>query len=305
MSIKDESLVDENLILAKRQEEEVTKILEMKLKTDKNFQKLYKDLNLFYSKKIIQQAKTTEQRETFIEIMENTVTQQFFHGYYLMSLLDRDLQNNPESLEDYLQYYKLPMGMLQHEIGSVMNNAFSKQDERWFMNEPIRKYNTYLLKELPDIYEVYQTILKEIACYGAFIFMTNQEFYSPPEEDKDVDIFLLGYPYDIKFVNPQVYIKPSFYSEENEIWDVFKMGEGRTEEKWVGTIHISAIPIGDEGKVHIILNFSLSVDIRLDERNLIIYNLYHSLPASITKDAEVRVYTVTDVDIVTIPKVSQ
>lgn len=300
-----EFVIDEQLLLAKRQEEEVTKILENKLKTDENFQQVYRDLNFFYSKKIIQQAKTTEQRETFIEIMENTVTQQFYHGYYLMSLLDRDLQNSPENLENYLLYYKLPIGMLQREIGSVMNNAFSKQDERWFMNEPIRKYNTYLLKELPDIYEVYQTILKEVACYGAFVYMIDQEIYSPPEEDKNVGILLLGYPYDIKFVNPQVYIKASYYSEEHEIWDVFKLGDGRTEDNWVGTIHISAIPLGDDGKERVILNFSLSVDIRLDERNLIIYNLYQSLPEPITKDAEVRVYTLNDVDIVTIPKVSQ
>ncbi|MFJ8519421.1 hypothetical protein [Lysinibacillus xylanilyticus] len=302
---KQESISDEQLVFAKRQEEEITKILENKLKTDEEFQQSYKDLMMFYSKKIIQQAKTTEQREAFIEIMENTVTQQFFHGYYLMSLLDKDMQSSPENKEIYLEYYKLPKGILQLQVVSIMNDAFKNIDAKWYMNTPIEQYNTYLLKELPDIYEVYHTILKEIACYGAYIYMTDQERYAPPVEDPDAAIMLLGYPYDIKFLNPQVYIKASYYSEEHELWDVFKIGDERGQEKWVGTVHISAIPIGNENKIQFILNFSLSVDIRLDERNLIISNLYHSLSEEIKDTAETRVYTVNDVDFVEFPKIKQ
>lgn len=300
-----ESLNDEQLVIAKRQEEEITKILEDKLKTDEKFQQNFKDLTLFYSKKIIQQAKTTEQRETFIEIMENTITQQFFHGYYLMSLLDKDMRNSPENKEPYLEYYKMPKGILQREVVSIMSDAFINYDAKWYMNAPVEQYNTYLLKELPDIYDLYHTILKEVACYGAYVFMIDQELHIPSKDNPDAAIMLLGYPYDIKFVNPQVYIKASYYSEEHEIWDVFKMGDSKTPEKWVGTVHISAIPTGDEGNIHFILNFSLSIDIRLDERNLIISNLYHSLPEEIQDTAEIRVYTVNDVDIVTFPKDSK
>ncbi len=297
-----EKLTEEQLIMAKRQEEEIYKLLENKLKNDKDFEQEYKDLSLFYTKKIIQRAKNTEQRESFIEMMENTITQQLFHGYYLMSLLDNDLQNSPENLEDYLLTYKLPKGLLRIEMTNVMNRAFSIHDDRWFMNTAVSQYNTYLLKELPEIYELYQSLLREIACYGAYVYVTGQELYSPPKEDTEEIIFLLGYPLDLKFVNPQIFLKASYYSEEHEIWDAFKISDGKKEEKWVGTIHISAIPMivsENEKKTHFIINFSLSVDIREEERNQIMYSLYQILPNEITTVAEIRVYTVNNVDIVT------
>lgn len=296
-----DKLSEEQLILAKKQEEEIFKLLENKLKNDKDFAQEYKNLSLFYTKKIIQQAKNSEQRESFIEMMENTITQQIFHGYYLMSLLDKDLQNNPENIEDYLLTFKIPKGMLRIEMTNVMNRAFLNHDDRWYMNTAVSQYNTYLLRESPEIYELYQSLLREIACYGAYVYVTDHELYAPEENSEEV-IFLLGYPLDLKFVNPQIFLKASYYSEEHEIWDAFKISDGKTEEKWVGTVHISAIPVilpENKKKTHYIINFSLSIDIREEERNQIMYNLHQILPDEIKIDAEYRVYTVNNVDIVT------
>ena len=196
-------------------------------------------------------------------MMENTITQQIFHGYYLMSLLDKDLQNNPENIEDYLLTFKIPKGMLRIEMTNVMNRAFLNHDDRWYMNTAVSQYNTYLLRESPEIYELYQSLLREIACYGAYVYVTDHELYAPEENSEEV--IFIGISVRFKICQSSNFLKASYYSEEHEIWDAFKISDGKTEEKWVGTVHISAIPVilpENEKKTHYIINFSLSIDIR-------------------------------------------
>lgn len=272
-------------------QKKIWNILNSKTKKNPAFAKEVEELNLFYSRKFVRAAQGEEKQTIASEIIGDIISAQIFHGFFLQHNL---IANEKVGNESFLEaFWENPPGITRNHIGEVMQLNFGKD---WHLQHGIEKVNVRVLNEIPEAFDIFRDILIESANFGAYKATTESEKYLGTVKHNDE--YLLGSPYDIHFINPQIFIQAQYYSNENEIWDVFSGNTGVKESQWLGTVQLIKIPNANE--IMYILTVSLSDLINTDEKMQALDLITSKLPKHIRDIVQIRLYHLSDLDTFTI-----
>ncbi|SPU40612.1 Uncharacterised protein [Lysinibacillus capsici] len=272
-------------------QKKIWNILNSKTKKNPAFAKEVEELNLFYSRKFVRAAQGEEKQTIATEIIGDIISAQIFHGFFLQHNL---IANEKVGNESFLEaFWENPPGITRNHIGEVMQLNFGKD---WHLQHGIEKVNVRVLNEIPEAFDIFRDILIESANFGAYKATTESEKYLGTVKHNDE--YLFGSPYDIHFINPQIFIQAQYYSNENEIWDVFSGNTGVKESQWLGTVQLIKIPNANE--IMYILTVSLSDLINTDEKMQALDLITNKLPKNIRDIVQIRLYHLSDLDTFTI-----
>lgn len=267
---------------------DVWKTLKDKFSKDESFKDEMEKLLHFYGRKLINKAKTDEQKLFIEEQLEDVVNSQFFQGYYTMANILSDKETNIPN-----DVWTLPKGIVRNEIPILFNNIFSESDD-WLRTDITNKFSSKLIQLMDDVYDVLKIIRKDCTYYGAYKSFVEDSRYQGKAAEPKEKLMLLGNPFDLEFLNPQVYMQAQMYSSEHEIWDLYYWSS-ITEEQWIGSIHLSKIPT--ENSDLYILECTLSEVISEEERYDIIHKVLHSLPEDIRLSIQTRYYLTRELNV--------
>lgn len=263
-------------------------MLNEKFEQDKTFSKEIEDFVSFYGTKFVTVANSEEKRTIAAEIIEDVINSQFFHGYYLQhNLILEDDSKREVFLENF---WIMTPGVMRNNIGRVMEINFG---ENWFLQKGTENVNLRVLNELPEAFDVFRVILREAANFGAYKATLDYPLYESLVQPNDD--FVFGSPFELHFLNPQVFIQAHAYSNQHELWDVFLADNGQSESQWAGSIHLSSIPTGTDLDTYI-LTVSLSNSISEGEKLGIVNLLCEQLPSEIRNVVQLRVFHLSELD---------
>lgn len=262
--------------------------LQKEFKENDQFRKELESIMIFYGRKLIAFAKN-EKEQLYIENgLEDVIRSLYFQGYYTMKVILSD--EDTEILEDV---WKMPIGVCRNEIPKMLENIFAEVKTDWKRTDVSHEFSMEILTNLEPAYEVTKAMIKEMAIYGAFKAFVEDERYQGMEEVDSASI-LLGNPFDIEFLSPQVFHQVSFLTNQHEIWDLFFWSAIR-ENAWVGTIHYSILPIEDN--TFYVMECNLSDLISKDEKLEIIDLLAKRLPPEQKSKLQIRLYNVGELEV--------
>lgn len=263
-------------------------MLNEKFKQDSSFAKEIESFVSFYGTKFVNSAISGEKKAIAAEIIEDVINSQFFHGYYLQyNLILEDDSKREIFLENF---WIMTPGVMRSNIGRVMELNFG---ENWFLQKGIESVNLRVLNEIPEAFDVFRVILREAANFGAYKATLDYPLYeSLVQENED---FIFGSPFELHFLNPQVFIQAQAFSNQHELWDVFLADNGQSESQWAGSIHLSSIPTGTDLDNYI-LTVSLSNSISEGEKLGIVNSLCEQLPSEVRNVVQLRVFHLSDLD---------
>lgn len=275
--------------LATKTHTEVFSFLEKEFKENETFRNELELLYKFYGRKLIHFVGKTDLQyveEQFGEVVNSL----YFQGYYTMRLI---LNDEETVLEE--DAWKLPLGVVKNEIPLLLKNMLN--DEKLDWSTPIsHEFSMNILTNVEAGYETTLEITKEIAEYAAYKAFIEDERYIGGTIQETSEM-LLGSPYDLNFLSPQVYSKAQFFTEQHETWDLFYWSAIQ-KDSWVGSIHFSTIPTGESNLY--IIEFSISDVIMELEKLEIVEQITKKLPEEIRANLQTRLYHVSDLDVLDI-----
>lgn len=274
--------------------------LNNRIEQDEEFKTLYANFKGFYIRKFLGVAKTSEQKDKLIELIGTTVNTQFFHGYSIMENVLTDIQNDAEMKEFWEKnIFSFTEGQLRNQIGGIMADLFSDVPDKWYMNIEAVQNSRIILRDYHIIFDLYQETLNEIANFGAYQAILHSELYQPYTDSiPKLTDFLLGNPYELEFLNPQVFMKAQFYSTQHELWDLFGVLDKNNDNQWLGEIHLSLIPTDIENNKSYILHATLLNTIQEEERNAILIAVTSRLPDDIRALVQIRLVVAEQMEVV-------
>lgn len=253
------------------------------------FRKDLEELYMFYGRKLLLFAKKEEHKEYIESNFGEVLNSLFYQGYYTMKLIlsDKETVITPES-------WKVPEGVTKNDIPILLKTVLQEEKFDW-KTEVSHEFSMDILTYMEPAYETTQKLTKEISEYGAYRAFIEDERYVGGDSTEQSDM-LLGSPYDLNFLSPQVYSKAQFYTDQHEIWDLFYWSAVQ-EEGWVGTMHFSTIPVAEN--MLYIIEFSLSNLLIEQEKLDIVAKVTKSIPSEIRSNLQIRLYNVDELDILT------
>lgn len=265
----------------------VYKKLQEKMKLDTNFQNEISDLIFFYSRKLMGFTKTKEQKSLVEKDFEDVVFSQFFQGYYAMTILLNDEESFDE--DDWIR----APGLVRNELPKFLKLITEDESINWTHTEIGHNFSIDILQSMESAYEVTKQLLYDLSNHGAFKAFTDDERYVGESTVPDSEM-LLGNPFDLSFLSPQVYMQGQFYTTQHEVWDLFLWSAVR-DDAWVGSVHLSTMPI--ENQTIYLLEFSVSSLISHNEKMDIINTIIKKIPENIRAILQTRLYNVDELDI--------
>jgi len=269
--------------------EQVWNHLKNNFETNKLLRKELDDLLHFYGKKLLNFAKQPKQRDFIENKLEDVVKSQYFQGYYIMRSLLKDEETALAS-----QTWNLAKGIVRNEIPVFINNIFKDSEMDWSRTEIGHEFGIKLVQEIDGVFDIIRQMRRDIAYYGAYkAFIEDNRYKGNKEEDHSS--MLLGNPFDLHFVSPQVFMQAQFFSNEHEVWDLY-MWSSVQENAWVGSLHFSAIPQNNNSVY--ILELSISETIMENEKYEILEKCVQQIPESIRSMLQIRIYPVRELEVV-------
>lgn len=277
--------------IAEQTHVEVYNHLQKEYEENPEFREELEKLFLFYGRKLINFVKKDEQREYIENEFGDVVKSLYFQGYYTMNIILSDEETSiPEEV------WTLPSGVLRNELPTFLSKLLQDEKLDW-KTEISHQFSMDILTYLEEAYETTKEITKEISEFGAFKALQSDSRYKGQPEQEDTGTMLLGTPYDLDFVSPQVYAKPQIFTDEHEIWDMFFWSSIQKDD-WVGTMHLSKVLVEEER--FYILEFSLSDLITSDEKLEIIDVVTKRIASDIRSTLQIRLYNVSELSILQI-----
>lgn len=268
---------------------EVFKHLQNEFNNNESFRKELEELIIFYGRKLLVFAKT-EEKQLFIENeIEDVVRSSYYQGYYTMKVILND-----EETELLPETWLSSIGVSRNEIPIMLENLFKDMMQDWFLTDVSHHFTMDILTNMEPAYEITNSMIKELACYGAFkALIEDERFKGSTEFDFNTSELYLGDTYDLDFVSPQVFKQVQFKAEQHEIWDLF-FWSAVQENSWVGSVHYSLIPVEDE--TIYVLECNLSNLITPDEKSEIVEKLIKHLSDEQRNKLQIRLYSVSELD---------
>lgn len=268
--------------------EDVTEKLRLKFEKDSYFNKELDNLTVFYGRKLMALTNKESVHEIIENSINNVIRSQVFEGYYVMTTLLND-----KEVEFSDKIWELPKGILRNQVRLMLDKMFEDTDYNWTDNEVSNSFALVMLNEVENGFDIAEIITYEVAVFGAYKAIIDDSRYKGPAKDEKVIEMKLGNPFDLEFINEQVYMEAKHYSDQHEIWDLFILGKPNKENSWCGTAHLSTIPLEKDKEIYI-LSLNLSNVIRDEEKMQIAEIIAKRLPPEITKELQLRLYHTTE-----------
>lgn len=267
---------------------EIMDTLRKQYQTNKHFRDELDNLSLFYGRKFINKTKDEEERLSIIKQMDDMVKSQFFQGYYIMKsiLLDKET-SLPQDV------WSLNPGLVRNEIPLLFADIFKDSQDNWHLTDVSQNIGLDLVQRFNNVYDVVKQTRKDLALYGAYkAFIDDDRYQSQPNNNQSS--MILGSPFDLTFLSPQVYMQAQFFTTEQEIWDLNLWSSLGT--KWVGSIHFSRIPY--DQVTLFLLQISVSEVIQENEKYELLEKSLENIPQEIKSVMQVRVQHVRELEVV-------
>ncbi len=267
---------------------EIMDTLRKQYQTNKHFRDELDNLSLFYGRKFINKTKDEEERLSIIKQMDDMVKSQFFQGYYIMKsiLLDKET-SLPQDV------WSLNPGLVRNEVPLLFANIFKDSPDNWHLTDVSQKIGLDLVQRFNNVYDLVKQTRKDLALYGAYKAFIEDDRYQN-QTDNNQSSMILGNPFDLTFLSPQVYMQAQFFTSEQEIWDLNLWSSLGT--KWVGSIHFSCLP--DEQLTLYLLQFTVSETIQEMERYEILEKVLDNIPNEIKSLMQIRIHHVRELEVV-------
>jgi len=262
--------------------------LKKQLESDDNFKMEMQRLYFFYERKLLGFVKTEIQNSFIVENFEEVVFSQYFQGYYSMKSI---LADDETVLNDSV--WTMGLGFAKNDIPKFMEKTFLEESIDWTQTAVGHKFGIELLQCIEPAYDIYKQIRVDIANFGAYNAFIDDERYIGVQQDAVSDT-LLGTPFDLDFLSPQVYMQAQYFTAQHELWDLFMWSSVR-DDAWVGSVHLSTMPIAEE--LIYLLEIKLSNIITIEEKMDISTQVIGKLSEEIRGVLQTRLYHVENFDV--------
>lgn len=269
---------------------QVTKILSKKYKEDQEFRQNLDYLYFFYGRKYLHLATDDSQKKYIEDNLFDMIKSQFYQGYYIM----REILNDP-SIELDEQIWSANKGIIRNELPILMENVFEDSKDTWFLSTLGKKIGMMIMQKINDVYEVIQQTRKDAALYGVYQAFIDDKRYQPKKSNENHSL-LLGDPFDLHFLNPQIYMKAQYITDEQEIWDIYTWSTFKGGVKWVGSIQLSKIP--SDIQMIYLLQFTVNEIVSDFEKYEILENALKRLSDEVKALTQIRICHAKDLEIV-------
>ena len=265
----------------------VYNILQKRYNEDTDFRESIDSLTRFYGRKLVGFAKNEEQEALVLAEFEDVVKSQFFHGFYLMTAILEDVETDfPADI------WRLRKGMVRNEIPLLIRSVFVEEGSSWSVTEVGREFGLAILDVMEPGYEIVKRLREEVTLYGAYQAFIQDDRYRGVEAEESTDT-LLGNPFDLEFLSPQVFMQAQFQTEQHEIWDLFFWSS--QENTWLGSVHLSKLPT--DAMTVFLMECTLSNQLIYFEKSDIVDTLVSRLPQDVQNTVQVRVYHANDLEV--------
>lgn len=273
------------MINAKEEREIVAETLKKRFNKDDDFKKLIKEVNLFYGRKVMSFATEPADKE-FVELhMLEVVSDQFALGYYVMNQILED----PEfQLEEAA--WQLGKGFVRNTVFGLLETVMQDSDVQWQQSETERKFTKRVVASFYNAYDVMIQLRKDVLALGAYYaYIESERYQAPPEKNHKL---ILSTPYDLTFLNPQVFMQSEAVFENLEKWSLYQ-AEHVKGAQWVGDIQLTRME-RDSGEVENLLEIKIANLIDQNDITDIINQMILKIPLEEHSRTEIRYCLVTD-----------
>ncbi|MCM3317953.1 hypothetical protein M3603_15145 [Rummeliibacillus stabekisii] len=267
----------------------VTNHLRDKYEKDIFFNQEIEKLTTFYGRKLLALTNNENVHEIIESSISNVINSQLFQGYYVMTNILED-----EELDFKDSVWTLSKGLARNHIRLMIDELFKDTEYNWIDNETANAFALVMLNELEKGFEIVEGIKYEVALYGAYKAFIEDSRYKGTTTENATD-FKLGDPFDLNYINHQIYMTATNYAEQNEMWDLFLTGRQNQDNIWCGNAHLSTF-LNEEDKNFYILSINLSNVIRVEEKMKLAETISKRLPSEITDVLQIRLYHTTEIE---------
>lgn len=273
------------MIKTKEEREVVAEILKQRFEKDNDFKKLIKEVNVFYGRKVMSFATEPADKE-FIELhMLEVVSDQFSLGYYIM----KEILADPEFQLDEAAW-KLGKGFVRNTVYGLLETVMQDSDVQWQQSETERNFTKQVVASFYNAYEVMVQLRKDVLALGAYYaFIESERYQEPPESEHGL---VLSTPYDLTFLNPQVFMQSEAVFENLEKWSLYH-AEYVKGAQWVGDIQLTQHE-RESGDIENLLEIKIANLIDQNDITDIINQMILKIPAEEHSRTEIRYCLVTD-----------
>lgn len=203
---------------------------------DKEFNRELATIYEFYKIKL-SSILTEDQREKMEKMLEESIKQQIFNGYYMgLELLQSDYQFENE-------WFQQSEGMIAQQLPDLLRRATNNQIEEVVTDKTLQKLMTWLVVEYEGVYPLLMDISLNTACMGLKWALKDEG------SKRQIDLYessfkgMLGNLDDITFITPQCYIQLVVTNEGSEVWEIIN-SDYKTLEK-IGEVNVVRIDSAD------------------------------------------------------------
>lgn len=273
------------MVSTKEQKELVAEKLMKRFNKDYEFKATIQSVTTFYGKKIMAFATEPEDKKFIEERTLEVVSEQFLLGYYIMS----ELLEDPEfQLEEAA--WNLGKGYVRNTMYSLLETVMQDSEVEWQQSDIEKQFTKRVLASFYDAYEVTVQLRKDVLALGAYYaFIESPRYQEPTEKPHSLR---LATPYDLTFLNPQVYMQGEVVIENMEKWTLFQTESIKGAQK-VGTIQLIEKE-RDTGESEIYLEILISQLISQNEITDIINQMIEKIPQENHSRTVIDYFLVTD-----------
>ena len=269
--------------------EEILKELENKLNNNETIKNEVKELVEFYARKLVVGLKNDNEQLALSEIIEEVLYAQISRGYYLMkNVIELDTLSSNSSQSELEALWSTPKGVILNAQGINMINIFNDKD--WYKSDAFLSINRRIINEFYSIHSLFEIISEEVAVYGSYLAIINDERYEYNPISVDNTLVKIGNPNELIFLNPQVFIQFELAAENVENWLLYYRANKGIDCKIIGTLSLKTFPTDIDEKNIYVLDLAIDQSVVAHEQKQIFDSIQKNLPGVIQSELKIRLY---------------
>jgi len=267
------------------EKEVIVELLKNRYKTDKDFGKVIDEVSFYYGRKLMSFATETEDQRFVEDKILEVVSDQFFLGYFLM---DQILKDPEFELEE--SYWKLAKGYVRNGIFPMLESIMEGSDVQWQQSAAEKNFTKRVVSKFYDAYDIMVQLRKDVLALGAYFAFIEHPNYKGAEQP--AHSLRLANPFDLTFINPQVFMQPKYATENVEKWGLFQ-AESLKGGQWVGEIQLER-RVNPQAEKENYLEIKISNLLEQNDITDIINKMILKMPAEEHSFTSIKYYLVSD-----------
>lgn len=263
----------------------VAELLKKRYQKDDEFKRMIQSVNLYYGRKVMGFAVDPEDKTYVEEHMLEVVSDQFLLGYYLMTQILAD----PEFVLEE-SAWKLGKGYVRNTMFTLLETVMEDSEVQWQQSETEKMFTRRVVSSFYAAYDVMVQLRKDVLALGAYYaFIESPNYQEPAKQEHTMQ---LANPYDLTFLNPQVFMQGEGLIENLEKWSLYQAQQVKGSQ-WVGDVQLTKKE-REPGEFELHLEILLSHILDQNERTDIINQMIAKIPSEEHSRTHIQFYLVTE-----------